>query len=55
MKPTKEQILGIIRHTLTFGGGVLVTLGLLSEGIATEISGLIIALAGGIWSIVEKK
>jgi hypothetical protein len=55
MKLTKEQILGIIRHALTFGGGILITLGLFSEGIVTEISGLIIALVGGVWSIVEKK
>ena len=55
MKLTKEQILGIIRHTLTFGGGILVTLGLLSEGLLAEISGLLMTLVGGIWSIVDKK
>lgn len=50
----KEMILAIIRHTLTFVGGVFVTKGLLDEGMATELSGAAMTLVGGIWSIVDK-
>jgi hypothetical protein len=54
MKLTQQQVLGIVRHTLTFGGGILVTKGLLDEGMVAEISGVVITLIGAIWSIVEK-
>jgi hypothetical protein len=54
MKLTKEQILGIVRHGLTFIGGILITKGLIDESTATEIIGGIITLAGTIWSIIEK-
>lgn len=50
----KEQILGIIRHTLTFVGGVLITKGLIDESLANELSGASLTLIGGIWSIIEK-
>jgi hypothetical protein len=51
----KEQILGIIRHTLTFVGGFLVMKGLATETLTTELSGATITLIGGIWSIIEKR
>lgn len=51
---TKEQVLGILRHTLTFVGGILVTKGLIDEGTITEIIGGIITLTGTIWSVVTK-
>jgi len=54
MKLTKEQILGIVRHGLTFIGGILIAKGLIDESTATEIIGGIITLAGTIWSIIEK-
>lgn len=54
MKLTKEQILGIVRHGLTFIGGILITKGLIDESTATEIIGGIVTLAGTIWSIIEK-
>ena len=54
MKLTKEQILGIVRHGLTFVGGILVMKGLLDEPIWAEISGSVIALTGGVWSIIDK-
>lgn len=54
MKLTKEQVLGIIRHTLTFVGGILVTKGLVDETAVTEIIGGVITLTGAIWSIVAK-
>ena len=54
MKLTQTQVLGIIRHILTFGGGILVTKGLLDEGMVAEISGAVITLIGAVWSIIEK-
>jgi hypothetical protein len=55
MKLTKEQILGIVRHTLTFVGGILIMKGLLDEAIWAEISGGVVTLTGAIWSIIAKK
>lgn len=51
----KEKVLGIVRHTLTFIGGLLIMKGLVDETMANEIIGGIITLAGTIWSIVDKK
>ena len=51
---TKEQILGIARHIMTFAGGFLVVKGYLDEGILNELIGGSIALAGTVWSILDK-
>ena len=51
----KEMIFGLIRHTLTFIGGVLVIKGVVDEATFTEISGASLTLIGGIWSVIEKK
>lgn len=55
MKLTKEQVLGIVRHSLTFIGGIFVMKGLVDETMVTEVVGGIISLIGTIWSIVTKK
>jgi hypothetical protein len=55
MKLTREQILGIIRHALTFVGGIFVMRGLVDETIVTEIVGGVVTLTGAIWSIVSKQ
>jgi hypothetical protein len=55
MKLSKEQIMGIIRHALTFVGGIVVMKGLVDESTVTEIIGGVITLTGAIWSIVDKK
>ena len=54
MKLTKEQILGIARHALTFVGGILVMKGLVDETTVTEVIGVVITLAGTIWSVIDK-
>ena len=54
MKLTKEQVLGIVRHTLTFVGGIIVMKGLVDETTVTEISGGVITLTGTIWSVIIK-
>lgn len=51
----KEQALGLIRHVLTFAGGILVAKGLVAEGVNEEIIGGIMTLVGAIWSIASKK
>lgn len=55
MKLTKEQILGIVRHGLTFIGGILIMKGLVDEATSTEIIGGVITLTGTIWSVITKK
>lgn len=45
---SKVQILGIIRHVLTFVGGVLLTKGLIDEQMWSEITGSLITLVGGV-------
>jgi uncharacterized membrane protein YphA (DoxX/SURF4 family) len=50
---TKEQFLGTVRHALTFLGGILIMNGLLTESVSAELSGAILTLAGGIWSIIK--
>jgi hypothetical protein len=55
MKLTKEQIMGIIRHALTFVGGIVVMKGLVDEAVITEIIGGAMTLTGAIWSIINKK
>lgn len=54
MKLTKEQLNGIVRHTLTFVGGILVLKGYLDEALVTEIVGAGVTLTGAIWSIIQK-
>jgi hypothetical protein len=50
----REQILGLIRHSLTFVGGIYVMRGIIQEQLAQEIVGGIITAIGGIWSVIEK-
>jgi len=54
MKLTKDQLMGIVRHVITFVGGILITKGLIDDSILTEIVGGSVALSGAIWSIVSK-
>lgn len=51
----KDQILGILRHLLTYAGGTLVTSGLGTQDQATAIVGGVVALAGIVWSVLQKK
>ena len=50
----KEQVMGIVRHALTFVGGILVLKGYTTDADYTVLSGLIITAVGSIWSIVNK-
>ncbi len=50
----REVILGVIRHTLTFAGGILVAKGILEQGLLTEIIGGLMTVIGGVWSVIDK-
>jgi hypothetical protein len=50
----KEQVLGVIRHTLTFIGGLLVMKGIVDESILETIISGVLTLTGTIWSVVDK-
>lgn len=50
-----EAILGVIRHILTFGGGILVSKGSIDQTMMLEGVGAIITLIGIVWSIRQKK
>lgn len=54
MKLTKEQFLGIVRHSLTFIGGILIMKGIVDDALLNEIIGGVTTVAGAIWSIVAK-
>lgn len=51
----KDQIIGIIRHTLTFAGGFVVAGGYASEQVMFEAIGGTVTFIGIIWSIVAKR
>jgi hypothetical protein len=50
----KEQIFGIIRHTLTFVGGLLVMKGLVDESTLEALVSGLITITGLVWSVLEK-
>jgi hypothetical protein len=52
---SKEQLLGIIRHVLTFAGGILMAKGMVTEGWVSDVVGALMTLIGSIWSVADKK
>jgi hypothetical protein len=50
----KEQVMGIVRHVLTFVGGAIVAKGLTTDAIMVELTGAAMTAIGAIWSIVSK-
>ena len=53
-KLTNEQIQGILRHSFTFLGGILIVLGYIDDETWQTLSGSAITLVGTIWSIISK-
>lgn len=51
----KEQVFGIIRHALTFAGGILVIKGVADEAIVNEVIGSIISSVGLVWSLFKNR
>jgi len=50
----KDQILGLLRHSLTFGGGFLVTKGWSDDSTNAELVGGLLTVIGAVWSIIIK-
>ena len=46
----REQVLGIIRHILTFGGGLAVSWGWVGEADIPQVVGAVLTLIGVGWS-----
>lgn len=55
MKLSNKQINGLIRHTLTFAGGILLTLGVVDAALIESATGAILTLVGVIMSAINKK
>ena len=55
MKLSREQVMGIIRHSLTFLGGLAVAKGYTDDGTVTQIIGSVVTLVGAVWSVLAKK
>jgi hypothetical protein len=51
----KEEVLGIVRHILTFIGGVVVAKGIVNESQLLEICGAIMTIIGSVWSVADKR
>jgi hypothetical protein len=45
------KIFGIVRHILTFGGGIVVAKGYIDEQTMLQIVAAIVSLAGVVWSV----
>jgi len=50
----RDHIYSIIRHTLTFLGGLLVIKGTIDENTAEQITSSVLTLTGLIWGILDK-
>lgn len=50
-----EMVLGLVRHVLTFGGGFLVTSGVLTQTDMETAVGALVTLVGIVWSAMHKK
>ncbi|MBL4784189.1 MAG: hypothetical protein JKY49_02050 [Cohaesibacteraceae bacterium] len=46
----KAKILGMVRHALTFGGGLVVGKGWIDKAMMVEIVGALVTLIGIAWS-----
>jgi hypothetical protein len=53
--PMKNLILPLLRHALTFAGGLLAAKGYLDESSVAEIVGATISLVSVLWMTFEKK
>lgn len=51
----KKQVLGIVRHVLTFAGGYAAAQGYADDATVQQVVAGVVALVGVIWSIVDKR
>lgn len=50
----KEQALALVRHALTFAGGLVVGKGYVDEATATAVVGALMTLISVAWSALDK-
>lgn len=50
-----DMVLGVVRHVLTFGGGLLVTKGVIDETTMLSVVGAVVTIVGAVWSMLDKK
>lgn len=51
----KDMIIALVRHSLTFIGGLLIMKGIIDENTLQEVIGSAISLTSAIWMVVNKK
>lgn len=51
----KDIILGLLRHSLTFLGGMIVAKGIADQAQVADLIGGLMTMVGAIWSIMAKK
>lgn len=51
---TKETVLGIIRHTLTFASGFIIANNPAFGDEIGVVTGSVVGLFGAVWSIIDK-
>jgi hypothetical protein len=51
---SKEKVLGLVRHTLTFVGGIIVAKGFIQETAVEELIGGLLTVIGVVWSVIDK-
>ena len=51
----RDQVLGIARHILTFGGGFLASAGVVASSDVELGVGALVTLIGIVWSAFQKK
>lgn len=51
----KDMVLGLVRHILTFGGGLLASKGVIGESEIELVVGAVVTLIGVVWSAWQKK
>jgi uncharacterized membrane protein len=52
---TKEKWYSVIRHTLTFAGGILVIKGTIDGNVAEQVIASVMSIFGVLWGIQDKK
>lgn len=50
----KDLILALVRHTLTFVGGLFIMKGIVDETIVSEVVGSVMSLTSVVWMTIEK-
>lgn len=50
----KVTVMALVRHAMTFAGGVLISAGIFDAGTIEQLTGAIVTIAGALWSLYEK-